>query len=132
LSQWKIELPHRPPPTVVFEIGSKSTGKADIEQKPIIYQALGVKEYFAFDPKTYWGRKQKHRLLGWRYSETKTEELEPDENGRIWSIELASWVVAEGRDLHLYDVDGKMRLTKAEAILLKLQEKGISLTDLGL
>jgi Uma2 family endonuclease len=116
LSRWVIQLPHRPPPTVIIEIGSKETGKADVDEKPAIYRVLGAKEYFAFDPKKYWGKRKKHRLLGWRYSETGTVELYPDEYGRIWSEELQSWLVIEVSYLRLYDAEGNMRLTKDEAL----------------
>lgn len=37
-------------PNFVLEITSKSTKKEDFETKPIIYAALGVQEYFKFDP----------------------------------------------------------------------------------
>jgi Uma2 family endonuclease len=37
-------------PDVVIEITSKKTRKDDRERKPTIYAALGVREYFIFDP----------------------------------------------------------------------------------
>ena len=37
-------------PDVVIEITSKKTRKDDRERKPAIYAALGVREYFIFDP----------------------------------------------------------------------------------
>jgi Uma2 family endonuclease len=136
LSIWQIELPHRPPPTVVFEIGSKSTGKADIEQKPEIYRVLGATEYFAFDPKNYWGKRQQVRLRGWRYANEFISEIQPDAQGRLWSIELDSFVVGEGSKLHLYDANGGLRLDELEgqkaSIFAKLRERGINPEDLGL
>jgi Uma2 family endonuclease len=132
LSSWQIELPDRPPPTVVIEISSKSTGKGDFEEKPEIYRVLGVKEYFAFDPKTYWGKKQKDRLLGWRYNDCAITELKPDADGRVWSEELNSWLVADGLYLRLYDMDTNLRLTKEENLILRLQEKGFDLSEFGL
>lgn len=38
------------PPAVVFEITSKSTRREDESVKPRIYQQIGVKEYFLYDP----------------------------------------------------------------------------------
>jgi Putative restriction endonuclease len=144
LSIWRIELPHRPPPTVVFEIGSKSTGKANIEQKPEIFRVLGVKEYFAFDPKTYWGKRQSVRLKGWRYANKVQTDIEPDEQERLWSEELECFVAAENSYLRLYDrngnqlldeVTGKVQEAKAQErnfFLEKLRSKGINPEDLGL
>jgi Uma2 family endonuclease len=136
LSIWRIELPHRPPPTVVFEIGSKSTGKADIEQKPEIYRVLGAKEYFAFDPKTYWGKRQSVRLKGWRYTAGIATEIQPDAQGRLWSAELESFVVGNGSQLNLYDANGVIRLNEAEGeksrIFDILRAKGLNPQDLGL
>lgn len=37
-------------PDFILEITSKSTKKEDSETKPIIYAALGVQEYFKYDP----------------------------------------------------------------------------------
>jgi Uma2 family endonuclease len=140
LSLWRIELPQRPPPTVVFEIGSKSTGPTDIREKPEIYRVLGVKEYFAFDPKTYWGKKQPVRLKGWRYENEVATEIQPDQQGRLWSAELDSFIGREGSQLFLYDQTNKMRLTEKEGektqerdrIFNKLRAQGINPEDLGL
>jgi Uma2 family endonuclease len=132
LGSWRIELPHRPPPTVVFEIASKGTWKEDIEQKPEIYRTIGAKEYFAFDPKRYWGRKKQARLKGWSYEGNIATEIEPDEQGRFWSKELDSYLVAEGQHLRLYDANTNLRLTKDEGIVARLRQKGIDLSDLGL
>ncbi len=37
-------------PEVVFEISSRGTWKEDFQKKFILYQELGVKEYYIFDP----------------------------------------------------------------------------------
>jgi Uma2 family endonuclease len=123
LSSWRIELPHRPPPSVIFEICSKGTWKEDVEQKPEIYRLLGAKEYFAFDPKTYWGKKKTTRLKGWDYSEGEATEMKMDEAGRLWSKELKSFLKADGSYLRLYDENGVLRLTLAEGLLEEAQEE---------
>ncbi|MEI7554232.1 hypothetical protein, partial [Candidatus Chlorohelix sp.] len=41
--------------------------------------------------------------------------IEPDEQGRMWSEELESWLIEDGGYLRLYDHTGAMRLTKGEA-----------------
>lgn len=131
LSIWRIELPHRPAPSVIFEISSKGTWKEDVNQKPEIYRLLEAKEYFAFDPKQHWGKKTPIRLKGWRYEGETIFEIQLD-NGRLWSNELNCWLVPDGSCLRLYNKDDSLLLTKDEAILAKLQERGITLEDLGL
>ena len=37
------------PPDFVLEIASKSTGRVDVEDKPVDYAALGIGEYWRFD-----------------------------------------------------------------------------------
>ncbi|MEI7556732.1 hypothetical protein, partial [Candidatus Chlorohelix sp.] len=51
-----------------------------------------------------------------RYTdEGEAAPIEPDEQGRLWSEELESWLAADGLFLRLYDRNGAMRLTKGEA-----------------
>jgi Uma2 family endonuclease len=110
-----------PPPMVVFEIASKETWRQDLEDKPAKYQAMGVPEYFVFDPnkRSFWtGQWRKYnRLIGWRKDPVSGQYklIEKDPDGRLWSEELASWLVVEGNDLQLYSSDGQLRLTKEEA-----------------
>jgi Uma2 family endonuclease len=138
LKSWKMILPHRPAPNVVFEIASGGTWKEDLEDKPRKYQRLGVKEYFAYDPNDpmLW-KGTAYRLRGWRYSGRKMIELEPDERGWLWSEELESWLVPDEAYLRLYDRNGQLRLTEKEAeqaakekAWAKLRELGINPEDL--
>jgi len=79
---------------------------------------MGVKEYFAYDPNEprIYPKRIGKRLLGWRYGTDKQAvTIKPDEQGRMWSEELESWLVADGGYLRLYDRAGAMRLTKGEA-----------------
>ncbi len=39
-----------PAPQVVFEIASEETWQKDLQEKPLKYGLMGVKEYFAYDP----------------------------------------------------------------------------------
>ncbi|MBE9200218.1 MULTISPECIES: Uma2 family endonuclease [unclassified Nodularia (in: cyanobacteria)] len=41
-------------PQVVFEMTSKGTQKQDQEQKKLLYEQLGILEYWLFDPKGEW------------------------------------------------------------------------------
>jgi Uma2 family endonuclease len=38
------------PPAVIIELTSGTTRKQDVERKPTLYRALGVREYYLFDP----------------------------------------------------------------------------------
>ena len=115
-----------PPPRVLMEISSKDNWNEDVEQiyKVGSYERMGIPEYFACDPhpvqvwKNQW--QQRGRLVGWRFDPTirRFASIEPDEGGRLWSEGLQSWLVMEGhqnRQLHLYDSQGNLRLTPAEA-----------------
>ncbi len=114
-----------PPPRIVFEISSRETWKVDLVSKPNLYKKLGVREYFVFDPNKHplWtGDWRKHeRLVGWRYDASSDQmvELVKDAQNRLWSEELQSFLVVEmeGENPHLrlYDTQGQLRLTKAEA-----------------
>ncbi|NWJ98286.1 MAG: Uma2 family endonuclease [Chloroflexi bacterium] len=110
-----------PPPPVVFEISSEATWQKDLEEKPAQYASMGVVEYFAFDPSLpgIWtgGWREYGRLVGWRrpLASKHSQEITKDEFGRLWSEQLQSWLVVEGKFLRLYTADGQLRLTETEA-----------------
>jgi Uma2 family endonuclease len=116
LRSWRLYKPERPPPQVVFEISSKDTWRDDLRTKPAQYAALGVAEYYAYDPNDppYWPKTQ-GRLRGWRREGARMVEQACDAQGRLWSAELASWLVPDGAFLRLYDHNGHLRLTESEA-----------------
>jgi len=126
-----------PPPMVVFEIASKETWRQDLEDKPAKYQAMGVNEYFVFDPntRTFWtGQWRSYkRLTGWRKDAVsgQYELMDKDTDGRLWSEELQSWLVVEGNDLQLYTADGQLRLTEAEAKTRRADRLAEMLRKLG-
>jgi hypothetical protein len=110
----------RDAPPLVIEVSSEGTYRGDVgmDKKPRSYGLIGVKEYFAYDPHEpqIYPKKIGKRLLGWRYGENKQPvAIEPDERGRLWSEVLESWLMPDGAYLRLYDRDGQMRLTWAEA-----------------
>jgi Uma2 family endonuclease len=104
-------------PQVVFEIVSAETWKKDLFEKPIKYAQMGVQEYFAYDPHIPpLAKATARRLFGWRLDETQVMRellLEPD--GRLWSIQLDSFLIPDGKYLRLYDRYGHLRLIEAEA-----------------
>jgi Uma2 family endonuclease len=113
---WRLYEPDRPPPQVVFEICSDTTWKDDLYAKPAKYAALGVREYFLYDPnEPPYFAPPSGRLRGWQFVAGVPTALEPDPQGRLWSAELASYLAADGAFLRLYDSEGQQRLTQAEA-----------------
>ncbi len=116
LRSWRLYQPDRPAPSVVFEISSDSTWEDDLELKPAKYAAMGVQEYFVYDPNDppYWPIND-GRLRGWYRSEGTLVEQTKDEQGRLWSNELQSWLVSDGAYLRLYDNAGQQRPTESEA-----------------
>ena len=116
LKSWRLYLPENPPPQVVFEVSSDATWEKDLLNKPAAYAALGVQEYYAYDPNEppNWPAGQ-GRLRGWHRSNNGFVEQTPMRDGRLWSPELASWLIPDGFYLRLADRVGVIRLTEAEA-----------------
>ena len=72
-----------PPPSFVMEIASNRTWKRDRNEKRAIYQAMGVKEYFQYDPRQNY---RPPRLVGLRlyrgaYREIPFSRMPNDEHG---------------------------------------------------
>ncbi len=107
-----------PSPQVVFEFASEKTWKNDLKDKPLQYAAMGIKEYYAYDPNARpLKRRSSRRLWGWQLDEESGEmqEMLTGPGGRLWSQHLESFVVPDGRYLRLYDSTWHRRLTQAEA-----------------
>jgi len=81
-------------PTVIFEMTSFGTKGQDEIFKKTLYEQLGVKEYWLFDPKSEWVEQQ---LRGYRL---RGEIYEPIEDGRSEPLELR--LVVEGRLIGFY------------------------------
>jgi Uma2 family endonuclease len=116
LRSWKMWQRRRPPPNVVFEFASKETWDDDLYTKPQDYVRTQVREYFAYDPNSpqYYDIAP-IRLKGWRYQNGQPVEIVPNDQGWLWSGELDSYLVPDGRMLRLYDRAGNLRLTGEEA-----------------
>lgn len=136
LKSWSLVLPNRPPPALVMEIASDSTRDVDVSEKPGIYSRMGVKEYLFYDPRPEVS--DPSRLLGWRTAHGRPAVLRPDEEGRLWSDVLESYLSTDGVRLQLTSRMGEPRLTDAEAaeqerdeLLAKLKRAGIDPDTLG-
>ena len=85
-------------PDVVFEITSRKTKSEDIRFKRALYEELGVKEYFLFDPENDYLRPplQGFKLVNGRYAPLSGETLPSELLG-----------------VHLRVVEGELRLFNA-------------------
>ena len=104
-----------PAPQVVFEIASEETWNKDLDEKPMKYALMGVKEYFAYDPnEPPLGKHASRRLFGWQLDKGR-REMPMDIDGRLWSPHLDSFLIPDMDYLRLFDRNGQLRLTEAEA-----------------
>ena len=87
-------------PCVVFEMASENTWREDLGKKRRLYERLGVREYFLFDPE---GEYLRPRMIGFRLIEGRYELIEPDQDDRLRSEELGVMLTAEGLMLRLSD-----------------------------
>ncbi|WP_071453812.1 Uma2 family endonuclease, partial [Gloeomargarita lithophora] len=103
-------------PQVIFEMTSAQTQKHDQEYKKELYQALGVLEYWLFDPKGEWIDQQ---LLGYH--------LLPDGYAVIAnniSEVLGLRLEADGQLINFYRVDnGEKLLTPDEMTIAREEER---------
>ncbi|NWJ48644.1 MAG: Uma2 family endonuclease [Chloroflexi bacterium] len=137
LSSWDMRGGKRQCPPLVLEVSSGSTYSGDInpDKKPRSYGLIGVKEYFSYDPNEpqVYPKRVGKRLLGWRYGASKQPEtILPDERGWLWSEELESWLGEDGAYLRLYDRNGEMRPTEAEAEQAAKEAAWAKLRELGI
>ncbi len=124
-----------PAPQMVFEIASEETWKKDLAEKPSKYARMGVQEYFAYDPhESPLPRSGNQRLFGWRLDPDRQimREMPHGPNGSLWSPSLESWLVPDGTILRLYDRNGQIRLTSAEAEARRAQALAEKLRSLGI
>src|SRR5262245_42969532 len=76
-------------PCATFEITSQETADEDLEAKRELYQRLGVREYFLFDPLREY---LPEPLMGFRLIGEKYERLPPAEDGGLLSADRKSVV----------------------------------------
>lgn len=88
------------PPSVVIELTSAETKKADIVTKPALYAGLGIKEYFLFDPLFEYLDEQ---LLGYRMVDGEYRLIKPDSDGDLHSKELGVIFSIQGSLLRVVD-----------------------------
>ena len=91
-------------PAVVFELTSRSTRREDLRTKYALYERLGVREYFLFDPL---GEYLRPPCRGYRLEQGRYRPLPPAEDGSLWSVALGLALHGRGEQLRLYDPAGQ-------------------------
>ncbi|MFQ4142834.1 Uma2 family endonuclease [Chlorogloeopsis sp. ULAP02] len=102
-------------PSVIFEMTSPGTKEQDEVFKKTLYEQLGVKEYWLFDPKGDWLQEQ---LRGYRLHR---ETYEPIEDNRSEPLQLRLQV--EGRLIGFYREDTGEKLLLPEELTQALQQE---------
>jgi Uma2 family endonuclease len=99
-------------PQVVIELSSQHTFKEDVFKKFHIYEKLGVREYFIFDPTSDYIKDSP--LIGFRLEDREYVEMEMKDN-RLHSDELGLDLVIIENMLRLFDpLTGKFLSTPDE------------------
>ncbi len=112
-------------PSVIIEIASHSTFKKDRTEKRELYETLGVKEYFIFNPEY---PKTLPSLLGYRLADGEYEPLKI-ENGRVFSEILNLELVDTKNTLRFSDVAKNEFLPTANELIARLEKKLAKLKD---
>ncbi len=98
-------------PDVVIEVTSRSTSRTDMVDKPIIYEVMGVQEYFLFDPTSDY---LESSLQGYRLIDGQFREI-PHINGRLRCLALGVDLSVHDQDLQIIDFEtGIEQLTEAK------------------
>ena len=102
-------------PSVVFEITSPATQKQDQESKKLLYEQLGVLEYWLFDPRGEW---IEEKLQGYRL---RNEEYEVIKDSRSEPLQLR--LTVEGELISFYREDTGEKLLIPEELAAALQQE---------
>lgn len=97
---------------VVFEVTSRGTSSIDIVDKPVIYERMGVQEYFLYDPTASY---LEPPLQGYRMTNGSLHQI-AEANGRIRCETLGVELFLREHDLVIVDKEtGVEQLTRADA-----------------
>jgi hypothetical protein len=100
-------------PSCIIELTSRKTAREDMRQKNPLYQKLGVREYFLFDPL---GEYLPRPLMGYRLVKGKYQPIKARADGSMRSKELGLLLCPEGINLALYDLKTGERLPSVEEL----------------
>ena len=115
-------------PCTIFEITSKQTAQADLTTKYQLYERLGVKEYFLFDPLDEY---LQPRLQGFTLVQGRYQALPLSFEGELVSRELGLVLRPQGDLLRLVDsYTGQMLATSHESVRrAELAEQKVQLVE---
>jgi Uma2 family endonuclease len=99
-------------PSVIFEIASRKTWSKDRNEKRELYQLLGVKEYFIFNPEY---PKRIPAFIAHRLIDEKLEII-PVKDGKVFSEVLGLEVVDNGETLRLFNQSTNQYLPTSEEL----------------
>ncbi|WP_416675750.1 Uma2 family endonuclease [Egbenema bharatensis] len=104
-------------PHVIIELLSDSTAKTDRGLKKQIYQdTFRTPDYFWFDPDS-------QEFKGFHLIDGKYHELEPNEQGQLWSEQLQLWLGIVDRQLRFFLPDGSLVPTPEESAKAEQQQR---------
>ncbi|MGF1672263.1 MAG: Uma2 family endonuclease [Rivularia sp. (in: cyanobacteria)] len=118
-------------PAVIFEISSEGTREKDTGYKKTLYEQLGVKEYWLFDPKGEW---IEQKLKGYRLEKEVYEEITDNRSEPLQlRLEVESELIAFYREDNGEKLLAPSELAqalkeseeKAERLRKKLEELGV-------
>ena len=104
-------------PEVVFEISSRGTWKEDFQKKFILYQELGVKEYYIFDPEYDYLAEP---FVAYHLKNDEFEEVKV-KRGKVFSPALGLEIVDTGETLRLFNPETKSFLPTMEELKRSLK-----------
>ena len=87
-------------PEIVFEISSRGTWKEDFQKKFLIYQQIGVQEYYIFDPE--YDQLKNEPLVAYHLKDDALAEVKV-KRGRVFSPALDLEIVDTGETLRLFN-----------------------------
>lgn len=106
-------------PSVIFEMTSAATKDRDLDYKKNLYEQMGVREYWLFDPRGEWIEGQ---LLGYRLIDDEYRTIQNNE-----STVLNLRLVVEAELIEFYRLDNGEKLLSrqelTEALARERQEK---------
>lgn len=115
-------------PSFLLELTSKETAREDLGPKKTLYESLGIREYFLFDPAH---ESLPEQLMGYRLVGDEYQQIEVGLSGSILSLELGIKLTPDGAKLTLHDHKTGKRLLALDDAYLRVQylEKKLAQTQ---
>ncbi|NEQ70811.1 MAG: Uma2 family endonuclease [Symploca sp. SIO2D2] len=102
-------------PNIIIELLSDSTAQTDRKLKKQIYQDIfRTPEYFWFDP-------QSQEFKGFELLRGTYQELQPNDQGWLWSEQLELYLGIHEQKLRFFSRDGELIPTPEEAAIVQQQ-----------